>query len=315
MKKVVVAGGGVLGSQIAFQAAYKGYDTVIWLRSPSSITRTQPKLDAVYKTYLDALDALRPLCGSESQNFPHGLVDDLRTLTPEKIDELKAQATRAYENIKMELDMAKAMDHADLVIESVAEDPKAKVDFYQTMAPLLKDDAIVVTNSSTMLPSNFADLTGRPDKYLAMHFANDIYKNCMVEIMSQDKTDLAAADAAVEFAKSISMIPLRLNKEQPGYLLNSLLIPLLLSGMGLYVNEVSDPATIDAAWKLGTGAPLGPFQILDVVGLSTAENIVSHLPGADDPSSQYGKILSLLQDKISKGETGVHSGKGFYSYK
>ena len=90
-------------------------------------------------------------------------MDDFASLTPEKIDALKEQADKAYEGLIYELDMAKAMADADLVIESLSEDPKAKIEFYQAMAPLLPEKTVVVTNSSTMLPSTFASYTGRPE--------------------------------------------------------------------------------------------------------------------------------------------------------
>lgn len=315
MKKIVVAGGGVLGNQIAFQSAFTGHDTVIWLRSPASIERAKPKIEKTYQTYLQVLESLKPLCGSDSPMYPRGLVSGLKDLTPEKIDELKAQATKAYENIQYELDMAKAVEGADLVIESVAENPEQKKEFYQKLAKVLDEDTIVVTNSSTMLPSMFAADTGRPEKFLALHFANDIYKNNTAEIMAYEGTDPAAMDAVIEFAKDINMIPLRLNKEQPGYLLNTLLVPFLHNGLQLYVDGVASPEDIDAAWMYGTGAPAGPMRILDIVGVKTAYDINKMQPGADDPNTLNGRITAELKKRLDEGRTGIAAGEGFYKYK
>lgn len=313
-KKVVVVGGGVLGSQIAYQVAYKGFDVTVWLRTEASIDRAKPKFARWHETYKKDLDAVKPLIGTETKMYPRGLIEDFAALTPEKIEELKAQADTAYENLNYELDMATAMADADLVIESLSEDPKAKIAFYEKMAPLLPEKTVVVTNSSTMVPSTFASYTGRPEKYLALHFANEIWKNNTAEIMGHPGTDQAYYDQVVAFAKEIGMIPLCLKKEQPGYILNSLLVPFLNAGQALYANDVADPQTIDLTWMLGTGAPLGPFRILDIVGLDTAYNIVMMSPDAQNPDTLPGKIAKRLKEHIDAGKKGVATGEGFYKY-
>lgn len=313
-KKVVVVGGGVLGSQIAYQVAYKGFDVTVWLRTEASIDRARPKFARWHETYKKDLDAVKPLIGTETKMYPRGLIEDFAALTPEKIEELKAQADTAYENLNYELDMATAMADADLVIESLSEDPKAKIAFYEKMAPLLPEKTVVVTNSSTMVPSTFASYTGRPEKYLALHFANEIWKNNTAEIMGHPGTDQAYYDQVVAFAKEIGMIPLCLKKEQPGYIINSLLVPFLNAGQALYANDVADPQTIDLTWMLGTGAPLGPFRILDIVGLDTAYNIVMMSPDAQNPDTLPGKIAKRLKEHIDAGKKGVATGEGFYKY-
>lgn len=313
-KKVVVVGGGVLGSQIAYQVAYKGFDVTVWLRTEASIDRARPKFARWHETYKKDLDAVKPLIGTETKMYPRGLIADFAALTSEKIEELKAQADTAYENLNYELDMATAMADADLVIESLSEDPKAKIAFYEKMAPLLPEKTVVVTNSSTMVPSTFASYTGRPEKYLALHFANEIWKNNTAEIMGHPGTDQAYYDQVVAFAKEIGMIPLCLKKEQPGYILNSLLVPFLNAGQALYANDVADPQTIDLTWMLGTGAPLGPFRILDIVGLDTAYNIVMMSPDAQNPDTLPGKIAKRLKEHIDAGKKGVATGEGFYKY-
>ena len=313
-KKVVVVGGGVLGSQIAYQVAYKGFDVTVWLRTEASIDRARPKFARWHETYKKDLDAVKPLIGTETKMYPRGLIEDFAALTPEKIEELKVQADTAYENLNYELDMATAMADADLVIESLSEDPKAKIAFYEKMAPLLPEKTVVVTNSSTMVPSTFASYTGRPEKYLALHFANEIWKNNTAEIMGHPGTDQVYYDQVVAFAKEIGMIPLCLKKEQPGYILNSLLVPFLNAGQALYANDVADPQTIDLTWMLGTGAPLGTFRILDIVGLDTAYNIVMMSPDAQNPDTLPGKIAKRLKEHIDAGKKGVATGEGFYKY-
>lgn len=309
IKNVVVAGGGVLGNQIAFQAAYKGFNVKVWLRMESSIGRAKPKFERVEKIYLETLQAMR----TKPQAYCRGLADNPK-LTKAQIDELIEKAAHAMDQIEFTLSHEEAAKDADLVIEAIAENPTEKVEFYQTMAKYLPESAIIVTNSSTMLPSAFAESTGRPEKYLALHFANEIWRNNTAEVMGHAGTNPEAYKEVVEFAEALGMIPLQLKKEQPGYILNSLLVPFLNSAQALLATGVADPETIDKTWQLGTGAPLGPFRILDIVGLTTAYNIVIMNPEAKDPETVPGKIAALLKEYIDAGKTGINAGEGFYKY-
>lgn len=312
MKNIVIMGGGVLGSQIAFQTAFCDYNVTVWLRSEGSIERTKSKLELVKNSYMDAINLMAMPEGKSFNNWCRGIADADNF----NKDELINKVMGLSDKIKLELDMKKALEDADLVIESMAEDFEAKKDLYLKMAPLLPEKTIVVTNSSTMLPSKLAKYTGRPDKFLALHFANSIWKNNTAEVMMHPKTEEKYFNEVMEFAKSIRMIALPLKKEKSGYLLNSMLIPLLFSGMDLYVNGVSDFESIDKAWLLGTGAPKGPFQILDTVGLETAYKIVEmylKVPSFLAPYNFKG-MAKVLKEYIDAGKLGKASGEGFYKY-
>lgn len=316
-KKVVVAGGGVLGSQIAFQSAYCGFDVTIWLRSESSIGRTQPKIDKLKDTYLAAIEAM----SQDTKEWCAGIADSDHF----DKDACIAKTLAAYENLKLELDLTKACENADLVIESMTENVQDKITFYEKLAPVLPEKTVIVTNSSTLLPSQFAKYTGRPNKYLSLHFANSIWKNNTAEIMAQNQTEQKYFDEVMEFGNQIRMISLPVKKEKNGYLLNSMLVPFLLSGLDLYVSGVSDPQSIDIAWTRGTGAPKGPFQIFDTVGLTTAYNIVMQyqkVPGLFSPLLKkmmmpynFKKMAEVLKKYIDEGKLGMSSGEGFYKYK
>lgn len=310
IKNVVVAGGGVLGSQIAFQSAYKGFNVKVWLRSEGSIERAKPKFERWKNVYLQTLEAMK----TNPAAYARGLADSPE-LSDEQIEALKAQVEKAAETIVLTTSYDEAFGDADLVIEAIAEEPKQKIELYTEMQKHLPERTIVCTNSSTMLPSQFAEYTGRPAKYLALHFANEIWKNNTAEVMGHPGTDPAAYEQVAEFAGKIGMIPLRLKKEQPGYILNSMLVPFLTAAESLLANGVADPETIDKTWMLATGAPVGPFRILDIVGLVTAYNIVVMNPQASDPETTPGKIAATLKKYIDEGKTGVNAGEGFYKYK
>jgi 3-hydroxyacyl-CoA dehydrogenase len=315
--KVVVVGGGVLGTQIALMCAYTGHDTTIWLRSEGSVGRTQPKIQHYEEAMLADLEAAKKLIGNPMGGFlyPRGLIAKWEGMTPEEIDRLAAQAKERFGSLlHISLNMAEALKGADVVIESMSENPQAKVEIYEKMRDLLDEKTLLLTNTSTLLPSMFAEHTGRPDRYLALHFANSIWKNNTAEVMGHAGTSPESFRKTVEFAQELQMVPLQLHKEQPGYILNSLLVPFLNAAEMLWAEGVSDPETIDKTWQLGTGAPVGPFKILDIVGLETAYNIVSLNPESKKEGSTMQKIAALLKEKIDKGEKGINAGKGFYTY-
>ena len=178
-----------------------------------------------------------------------------------------------------------------------------------TMDRLAPEKTIFATNSSTLLPSAIQDATGRPDRFIALHFANQIWKYNTAEVMGTQDTDPKVFDALLAFAADIGMVPIALHKEKAGYVLNSLLVPLLNAAAELAAGGYADPHDVDKVWRIATGAPLGPFQIYDIIGLTTPYNILSH-------GSEHTQQLAawLKEHYIDHGKLGVASGEGFYRY-
>ncbi|UOQ84236.1 3-hydroxyacyl-CoA dehydrogenase [Gracilibacillus salinarum] len=286
-KNITVAGSGVLGSQIAFQTAFKGFEVVVYDINDEAIEKAKERMDNLEKTYVDYFK-----------------------------DEQEAAKT-AKQRLHFVTDLGEAVANADLLIEAVPEKEEIKKDFYQKLAKVAPPQTIFATNSSTMLPSQFAEYTGRPNKFIALHFANRIWMNNTGEVMEHPGTDSEVVTQVLEFASAIGMVPLHIKKEQPGYILNSLLVPLLDAAQGLWEGDVADPYTIDKTWMVATGAPLGPFSIMDIIGVDTIYNIVS--AKAEDPNNpeqaKFKRIADLVKKEfIDKGKKGVQSGEGFYTY-
>ena len=295
-KKIVIAGGGVLGSQIAFQSAYCGFDVTILQRKEDNQNDTKTKLDKLKETYLETIK----LMAKDKDNWARGIADY------DHFDEKKCltKVEEASKNIKIETDQKEALKDADLVIESITENLKIKNAFYEQIAPLLPEKTVVVTNSSTLLPSKMASSTGRGEKFLSLHFANSIWKNNTAEVMAHPGTADKYFNEIVEFAEAINMIALPVKEEKAGYLLNSMLVPFLLSAIDMLAN--------------------GPFQIIDTVGLMTAKNIVleyQKVPGLINPLLKkmmlpynYKGMLAILNKYIDEGKLGKQTGEGFYKY-
>ncbi|WP_102029019.1 3-hydroxyacyl-CoA dehydrogenase [Salirhabdus sp. Marseille-P4669] len=282
-KNVTVAGSGVLGSQIAYQTAFKGFNVSVYDISDEAIQAAQERIQKLKPRYQKDLGA-----------------------TEEEVN-------AAYERMSFYSDLGEAVRNADLVIEAVPEVVKIKTEFYHNLAKVAPEDTIFATNSSTLLPSQFAEATGRPEKFLALHFANEIWNNNTAEVMKHPGTNMDVFNDVIEFAKAIGMVPLPLHKEQPGYILNSLLVPFLEAGQKLLLKGIADPATIDKTWMIATGAPKGPFAILDIVGITTAYNIAY---GKGEAGIEESKQLAemLKKEYIDKGKLGVATGEGFYKY-
>lgn len=310
IQNVVIAGGGVLGSQIAYQCAYAGFHVTTYLRSEASVERARPKVARLHGIYTAELQAAK----AGATPVSRGLVMNQDPVGAD-FDKLLQKADAAYEGFHYETDLAAAVADADLVIEALAEQPEAKEAFFSQLSPLLPEKTIIATNSSTLLPSLLAKSTGRPAKFLALHFANNIWKQNIAEVMGHSGTAPEAYEAVAQFAADMGMIPMRLKKEKAGYILNSMLVPFLMSAQTLLADGIADVETIDQTWMLATGAPFGPFRILDIVGITTAYNIIMNYPDAKDPTTLHGKLAKLLkEDYLDQGKTGINAGEGFYRY-
>jgi 3-hydroxybutyryl-CoA dehydrogenase len=281
IRKVTVLGTGVLGSQIAFQTAFRGFEVTAYDIDDKALAAAAERLDKLAAVY--------------REQVPGG-------------GDGKAEQTAA--GITLSSDLARAVQDADLVIEAIPEVLSIKQQTYERLGQVAPERTIFATNSSTLLPSAMKDFTGRPDRFLALHFANQVWHFNTAEIMGTTDTDPKVYRAVVDFASKIGMVPIEIHKEKAGYVLNSLLVPLLNAGMSLAAGGYADPEAVDKTWQIGTGAPAGPFRILDIIGLTTPYNI---LVNNEDVDSQ--RLAQWLKENyIDKGKLGIATGEGFYKY-
>lgn len=278
---VTVLGTGVLGSQIAYQTAYSGFQVTAYDISDEILEKAKHRFAGLAETYK----------------------------TDGVAGAAEGKAEEALTRIRYSSDLADAVKDADLVIESVPEVLKIKQETYEKLGKVAPEKTIFATNSSTLLPSDMKDFTERPSKFLALHFANQVWKYNTGEVMSTPDTDPAVFDAVVKFAGEIGMVPIPIHKEIGGYILNSLLVPFIHSAIELAAFGYADPHDIDKVWKIATGAPKGPFEILDVIGLTTPYNIMIN---RDEKAQAMAKWLK--ENYIDKGKMGIATGEGFYTY-
>ncbi len=285
LQRLTVLGAGVLGGQIAWHSAFKGKDVILYDLFPEALDKARAAHETyaqIYRTQLGAGDAAI----------------------------VAARARLTYSS-----DLNAAVSDADLVIEAVPEVPEVKTAVYREMAGLLKPHTVVATNSSTLLPRTFADATGRPDRYCAMHFANLVWTFNLVEIMAHPGTSPETLVAATRFAIEIGQVPIAVGKEQNGYVLNSWLVPLLTAGIALVANGVATPDDVDRTYMItNRGCAMGPCGIVDVVGMKTAYDISAYWGEVRQDAQMQANAAYLKQRFLDRGLQGMLGGEGFYRY-
>lgn len=281
---VKIAGGGTLGSQIAWQTAFNGFEVT------------------VYDAFEKGLEA----CKQFHQQFAE-LFIKTRGVSQEEIDQTMAR-------LHYTTDLAEAVKDADILSESVPENLEIKRSFYQELAKVAPPKTIFTTNSSTMLPSYFAADTGRPEKFLALHFANIIWNANIGEVMGHPETNPEVFDRVLEFASQIGMVPIPIRKEQNGYIINTLLGPWLGAACELLLNDVSDYESIDKTWMISTGMKFGPFGIIDVIGIETVYNVNKHWGEQLNDQTRLNLADFFKKNYLDKGKLGMKTNEGFYKY-
>jgi 3-hydroxybutyryl-CoA dehydrogenase len=282
IKRVLILGAGTMGQQIGLQCAMHGYEVVYY---------------DISQAILD--NAIRRVAKLASWYASTG------RLTDEQLRQTLARITSTT-------DPAKAAHDVDFVNESVPEDPDLKGKVFAQFNKLCPERTIFTTNTSYLVPSMFAEASGRPEKLAALHF-HDLRASNVVDVMPHPGTAPEVTSLVQDFAKSIGQIVIMLHMENYGYVFNTMISSLFFSAMTLASKEVSSIEDIDRAWMGITHMPMGPFGIMDQVGLSTVWTITEYwAKKAGDKQSQ--KNADFLKQFVDKGELGYKTNKGFYSY-
>lgn len=283
IRRVLVVGAGTMGQQIALQCATHGLDVTLHDVDERALTAARQSIDA--------------------------LIARLRAADPAVAEHLAAGATR----LAYTADAAQAAARADLVSESVPEDPELKGRVFAALHRLCPEHTLFTTNTSSLVPSMFAAATGRPDRFAALHFHQPVWSATVVDVMPHPGTSEATMDSLVGFAHRIGQTPIRLAKESPGYVFNAMYNALNREAITLAANGVASVEDVDRAWTTVTKMPLGPFGMLDIVGLDTAFHITAYWARATgDP--QVITNAAWLKGFVDAGRLGTKAGRGFYDY-
>jgi len=199
----------------------------------------------------------------------------------------------------------------DIIIEAIIENVEDKKKMFSALDGIVKKDAIFASNTSSISITEVAAATKRPDKFVGLHFFNPVPLMKLVEVVRTIATSDAAFEAAFEFGRSLGKVPVR-TSDKTGFIVNRLLVPYLLDAIRAYEEGVGTIPDIDNSMKLGCGYPMGPFTLLDFVGLDTTYYI-SHVMFDEFKERRFASP-PLLKRLVMAGWYGRKSGKGFYDY-
>jgi len=284
INKVGVLGCGLMGSGIAQVAATAGFDVTV-------LEQEQKFLDKGFAGIDKSLSRL---------------VDR----GPEKGGLTAEQKSQAQAHLKGTLNMQDLAD-CDIVIEAIIENVAEKRKTYAQLDAMVKKDAIFATNTSSISVTELMTATKRPERFIGLHFFNPVPMMKLVEVVKTIATAPEVYDTAVEFGRRVGKVPVR-TSDKSGFIVNRLLVPYLLDAIRAYEEGVGSITDIDEAMKLGCGYPMGPFTLLDFVGLDTTYYI-THVMYEEFKERRFASP-PLLKRLVLAGWYGRKSGKGFYDY-
>jgi 3-hydroxybutyryl-CoA dehydrogenase len=279
--RVVVVGAGTMGSQIALQTAYSGKYQV---------------------TLVDADRAQLDRAAEQNRKLVARGVEKGR-LTQEEAD-------AALGRIELTTDLAAAAGKAGIVIEAVFEDLDVKRGVFEELERSAPPEAVLASNSSTIAISRLAEVTSRPQQCCNMHFFHPVTVMQLCEVVRGPETSDATIEAAMEFVLSIDRVPVLINKEIHGFIVNRILFAASEEAMRLLEGGYATAEDIDTAVKKGLNWPMGPFELLDFSGLDIFYGALE-----DRARLEGGRgAPRVLKEKIDQGHLGRKSGRGFFEY-
>jgi 3-hydroxybutyryl-CoA dehydrogenase len=280
IKSVGIIGSGIMGSGIAQVAATSGFTVVLRSRQQESAEQTVAAMQKSLE----------------------------RLVSKERMSQEDADA--AVGRVTATAAIADLAD-CDLVIESVVEDLPTKLALFDELDKVCKDGAILATNTSTLSVTDMAVKTSRPERVCGVHFFNPAPMMSLVEIIETIVTDTSTIDEVRQFAEACGKSPV-LVKDRAGFIVNALLFPYLNNAVRMLENGTASRDDIDAAMKGGANFPMGPFALLDLVGLDTSLSILDALyEEFRDPNYAAAPLLRRM---VSAGHLGRKSGTGFSDY-
>lgn len=282
IKHVTVIGAGAMGSQIAMVSALAGYTTALVDIADEYVARATSQLESRMSRDVD------------------------------KNRRTREEVAAAFDRLTFTTDRDGSAAHTDFVIEAAVEELGIKRELFADLDRICPPHAILATNSSNIVSSRVADATGRPDKVCNFHFFNPALVMECVEVVPNDHTSTETVETAVALTRSFGKKPVTLKRETPGFVANRLLGALRTEALKLYEEGIADFEDIDVAAKTALRHPMGPFELMDLVGVDVVYLIrMAEYEQTGNPESLPRPAIKELYEA---GRFGRKSGQGWYSY-
>jgi len=280
VKTIAVCGAGIMGRGIAQAAALGGYRTFLHDTVPAALTKAEGEIRA---------------------NLEQGV--KLGKVT-------EALAAASIKHLEFTADIAEAVREADLVIEAIPEDLKAKIGLFAQLDELTRPATILASNTSSLSITEIASVTSRPQKCVGTHFFNPVHKMKLLEIVRALETDEPTIETATEVGRRMKKETVVI-KESPGFITSR--INAMIGNEAFYMLQegIASAEDIDKALKLGLNHPMGPFELVDLVGLDTRLSILEYLH--ESLGDKY-RPCPLLSQYVKAGRLGRKAGRGVYDY-
>lgn len=318
IRKVGVVGAGNMGASIAEVMAFNGLEVILKDQTQELTRRGMEKIRSIVSSQvafqqkraqkeIDRIRALGVALTGDQENIireklkPEFSQDDAANLVS------RITTTTEYRDMK----------DVDIVIEAAFENLEVKREIFASLSQVVSPDTILASNTSSLSITAIASATGNPERVIITHFFNPPFTLPLVEVVKAVQTSDTVAQKVMQFLSGLknhrqSMAPISV-KESPGFVVNRMLVPMLNEAVFLIQEGVADPRDIDRAMKLGAGMPMGPLELIDMVGLDVTLDVCRIL--MDDFGDPKYRPCTLLKKMVEGGLLGKKSGEGFYKYK
>ncbi|KAJ8407578.1 hypothetical protein AAFF_G00274350 [Aldrovandia affinis] len=288
IKHVTIIGGGQMGAGIAQVAAATGHSVVLVDTSEEILKKSAKGIESGLKRIAKKKFADKPEAGEEF-------------------------IQKVMKNVSTSTDAASVVPGTDLVLEAIVENLKVKQGLFGGLDKVAPEHTIFASNTSSLPIADIASSTARLDRFGGLHFFNPVPLMKLVEVIQTPATSQATFDSLLDFSKALGKHPVSC-KDTPGFMVNRLLVPYMMESIRLHERGHGSKEDIDVAMKLGAGYPMGPFELLDYVGLDTAKFIIDGWHDMD-PGNPLFTPSPMLNKLVEEGKFGKKTGEGFYKYK
>ncbi|XP_015666179.1 hydroxyacyl-coenzyme A dehydrogenase, mitochondrial isoform X1 [Protobothrops mucrosquamatus] len=288
IKHVTVVGAGLMGSGIAQVAAATGHTVVLVDQSDEILNKSKKQIE----------DSLKKLSKKKFADKPEAGVEFVE---------------KALKNITVNTDPVSVVHSTDLVVEAILEHLAPKIELFKTLDTFASEHTIFASNTSSLPITDLANATTRQDQFGGLHFFNPVPLMKLVEVIKTPMTSQKTFESLMDFSRAVGKNPISC-KDTPGFVVNRLLVPYLMEAVRLFERGDASKEDIDIAMKLGASYPMGPFELLDYVGLDTSKFIMDgwHSLEPDNPLFAPSQLLNQL---VEEKKLGRKTGEGFYKYK